>query len=320
MSHDLARRDFLKVSLAAAAVPAVSGLGALPRPALGGPNDPSPNLTAYQVGPQVWVRWDNRLLTSYRAHPTQKYPYFYPLAGPLSGLSLTTETSLPWPHHRSLLFACDHVNGGNYWQSDVAQGQVISAGPTLAETSDTSTAILDRCQWRKPAEPVVMTDDRRFVVSVRGRRLWLIDAQITLTAVAGITITKTNHSLFAIRAAPDIAPVGGGTLVNAQGDRGEKATFGKPAPWCSYYGSRKGLPATMVEGIALMHHPQNPWPDCPWFTRDYGFISPTPFNFIKQPWQLPAGESIRLRYRVAIYAGTPEKADLAGLYAEFAES
>ena len=280
-------------------------------------------LTAYQVeagNPHVWVRWGKTQVTSYRAHPTQKYPYFYPLTGPISGVSLTTETSLPWPHHRSLLFACDHVNGGNYWQGDMAKGQIISTGPSLKETTEHSTTIIDHCEWRTPGEPVVMTDDRQFVVTVPNAQLRLIDAQITLNAVTDITVTKTNHSLFAIRAASDIAPVGGGTLMNAHGDKGEKATFGKPAPWCTYFGQRKGLPAGIVEGIALMHHPGNPWPNCPWFTRDYGFISPTPFNFIAEPWQLPAGESVTVRYRVVMYAGTPNDAGLKKIYTEFAAS
>jgi hypothetical protein len=38
----------------------------------------------------------------------------------------------------------------------------------------------------------------------------------------------------------------------------------------------------MVEGIALLDHPGNPWSPCKWFTRDYGFISPSPFNWLDQ--------------------------------------
>ena len=41
-----------------------------------------------------------------------------------------------------------------------------------------------------------------------------------------------------------------------------------------------------------MDHPQSPWAPCPWFTQDYGFISPMPFNWIEKPWQLAAGQSV----------------------------
>ena len=314
MGDNCSRRDFLRLSAAALAVPTAGGLM---QPRASAAEAVGENLTAYQVGPHVWVRWNNHLLTSYRAHHSQKYPYFYPLTGPLSGVSLTSETSVPYPHHRSLLFACDHVNGGNYWQGDFAAGQIFSDGPTLGEAMPDSVEIIDRCEWHKPDQPTVMTDDRKFTVSVPSDRLRLIDAEIKLTAVEDITVTKTNHSLFAIRAAADIAPVGGGTLLNSEGASGEKATFGKPADWCTYFGARKAVPGGIMEGIALMNHPDNPFEDCPWFTRDYGFISPTPLNFINQPWQLPAGESVELKYRVVMYGGTPDEADLREIFSDW---
>ena len=314
MGDKFSRRDFVKLSVSALGVPTAGGLMQSRCSAAEAVGD---KLTAYQVGPHVWVRWNNHLLTGYRAHPTQKYPYFYPLSGPLSGVSLTSETSLPYPHHRSLLFACDRVNGGNYWQGDFAAGQIFSDGPTLGEATPNSVEIIDHCQWHKPDQPTVMTDDRKFTVSVAGERLRLIDAAIKLTAVEDISVTKTNHSLFSIRAAADIAPVGGGTLLNSEGDSGEKATFGKPADWCTYFGPRKVAGEQIVEGIALMNHPDNPFEDCPWFTRDYGFISPTPFNFLEEPWTLPAGKSVELKYRVVMYAGNAAEAGLGKIFQQW---
>ena len=314
----VSRRTFLKTS-ALASGSAVVGLstavgGAAPKPVQG-----ADQLTAYQLGPHVWVRWNNQLLTSYRAHPTQKYPYMYPLAGPLSGRSLTTETSLPYPHHRSMLFACDRLNGGNYWQSNLDAGQIISTGPKLGAVSPTSVEILDQCEWKQPAGPVMMKDERKIVVSVPAENLRTIDWTIEWTAVEDVTVVKTNHSLFAIRAARDLTPWGGGTLVNSNGQSGEKATFGQAAPWCGYHGSRQSADGSVskdgfVEGIAVFDHPQNPWSPCPWFTRDYGFISPTPMNFLKAPWKLSAGQSVSLRYQVVLHAGTPEEAGLDALH------
>ncbi len=274
-------------------------------------------LTAYQFGPQVWVRWGDNPVTSYRAHPTQKYPYFFPLSGPVSGLSLTTESGSSYPHHRSLLFACDRVCGGNYWQGDLAAGQIVSKGPKLGTCTPESAEIIDECEWRKPGEPPVMRDRRLFKVTVAGPRLHTIDAQITWTAVGNVTVLKTNHSLFALRAARDITPWGGGTLVNAAGQQGEKATFGQQAPWCAYYGRRQGNP-TLVEGIALLDHPTNPWSPCKWFTRDYGFISATPMNFVEKSWELAAGQSVSLCYRVLLFAGDVKEAQVERQYQAWA--
>jgi hypothetical protein len=39
--------------------------------------------------------------------------------------------------------------------------------------------------------------------------------------------------LFAVRAAHDITPWGGGRLVSSEGEEGEAQTFGNPARWCA---------------------------------------------------------------------------------------
>ena len=82
------------------------------------PATPSPSmkLSAERLDDRIIVRVADRTFTCYRFGAGQKYPYFYPVNGPATGLSLTTESSLPYPHHRSLFFGCDKVNGGNYWQ------------------------------------------------------------------------------------------------------------------------------------------------------------------------------------------------------------
>jgi hypothetical protein len=240
------------------------------------------------------------------------------MAGPASGLSLTTETSLPYPHHRSLLFACDRVNDGNYWQTGFESGQILSTGPRLGSCTAESAEISDQCEWQKPGGPVVCKDERRIVVTVAGPRLRFVDFTIQWIAVEDLTVTRTNHSLFAIRAAVDVTPWGGGTLINADGQSGEKATFGKPSAWCGYHGRRHNLPGNVVEGIAILDHPKNPWAPCPWFTRDYGFISPTPFYFIEEPWRLAAGKSVTLRYRVVLHAGDHKDAGLDAIHKAWA--
>lgn len=317
MNAELPRRGFLKSAAVLAAWPAAKMAGAeAPKPA----SPPAPEgagLTAYREGPHVWIRWHNQLLTAYRAHPTQKYPYMYPLAGPLTGLSVTAETALPWPHHRSLFFGCDRVNDGNYWQEEVAKGQIVSGGPKLGQTTRNSVEILDTCEWRKPGGPAVMKDQRRITVTVASDRLRFVDWEIQWTALEGVVVQKTNHSLFAARVAPELAPSGGGQLVNAEGRAGEKATFGVKSAWCDFSGQRGGLPGELAEGVALMDHPENPWAPTPWFTRDYGFLSPTPLFFLDKPWELPAGQFVTLRYRVVLHAGDAQAAKLDAVFKQW---
>lgn len=310
----LPRRRFLKAALSGVAW----SLASPPRVLPGAEDREGRGLTSYQIGPQIWVRWNNRLLTSYRAHPTQKYPYLFPIAGPLTGVSLTAESSLPWPHHRSVFFGCDRVNGGNYWQDEFAQGQIVSSGPKLVRAGGEKVEIADACEWRRPDGPVVMRDARRITLAVSSPQLYWIDFEIEWKAVQDVTVSKTNHSLFAVRASPDLTPDGGGELLNAEGARREKGTFGKPSAWCAFVGRRDGIGGAQVEGIALMDHPRNPWPDAPWFTRNYGFMSPTPFNFMEKPWKLGSGQSVTLRYRVVPHGGRPEDVGLDALHKQWA--
>jgi hypothetical protein len=279
---------------------------------------------------QLWVLYDNAALLSYRAHPSQKYPFFSPMAGPISGLPLVAETGRPWPHHRGVFFGLDRVNGGNYWQDTLARGQIISQGPSFAKengqykVSVATAEIVDRCLWQQGTNEPIIEDQRHFVVKVLDERRYILDVDIVVKALTDITVQQTNHGLFGVRCAHDLSPDGGGTLESSEGTKGEKDTLEKPARWLAFYGKRAKLKEEIIEGIAVFCPSKAPHPafrDCPWFTRDYGNISPSPMNWLQKrgddPFRLPKGEELNLRYRVVAFGGTPKEADLEGLWTEF---
>ncbi|HOQ86499.1 MAG TPA: PmoA family protein [Phycisphaerae bacterium] len=314
MDAKLSRRDALKAGgTAAVGVIALRSVGnaagQTPPPAdIPASNRPGGVLSAYQCDRNIWVRIDDAVFCCYRAGADQKYPYFYPLTGPATGMSVTEESSVPWPHHRSLFFGCDHVNGGNYWQDALSRGQIVSRGPRIESADERAVLLADVCDWRRGDDEPIIEDRRTYRITAPDASTRILDCRITLTARTDIQITKTNHSLFAVRAARGLAPLGGGRLLNSAGQSGEKATFGQPASWCGFEGVRFG----QTESIVLMDDPQNPWYPCQWFTRDYGFASPTPFFWIdeKEPWRLPKGQTLALSYRVAVLAGPLDRARL----------
>lgn len=276
-------------------------------------------LTAYLRDAQVQLRWNNKPLTVYRATPSQKYPYFYPLNGLESGTSVTTESALPYPHHRGLWLGCEPLNGGNYWADNGPEsGQVKSELLDLGLKTENSAEILNNCNWVRNDAPSPWSDERKFKITILNDRVWVIDTEIKLTAREDIEIKKAKHSFFAIRAASDISPAYGGVLTNSEGGIGAEETLGKEAKWCGYHGYREGRP-DVVEGIAVMTHPDNPWKST-WLTRDYGHLSPSPFYFLDEPWRLSNGKSIDLKYRVAIHVGTPKEADIHGIYEQWLAS
>jgi hypothetical protein len=319
MDQKVTRRNAMQLALVAGAVPL-----AFSSPQASGAVTSSPltdtgggGLTTYITAGQVVIRWNDFVVANYRTSPLQKYPYFSHLAGPVTGIPLTTESSLPFPHHRGLWLGCDPLNDGDYWtDSELDKGQIRSIGLQLGETTNNSAEIRNRCQWIRRGAASPLLDDRQILFRVPGDGIRTIDFDMTLLALEPIRVERAKHSFFALRAAPDLAPLGGGRLENSAGDVGEGGTSGKPAHWCSYYGRRAGNKEA-VEGIAVMDHPQNPWSPCPWFTRDYGHLSPSPFNFLSRPWQLAAGNSLRLRYRVVLHVGNPNEAGLDRLYEEW---
>jgi hypothetical protein len=300
---------------------AVAILVAWPSPSPARPPAPkeaaSPRLSAERFDDRIVVRVDERTFTCYRFGAGQKYPYFYPVNGPLSNVSVTTESALPWPHHRSLFFGCDKVNGGNYWQEGNEQGQIVSRGATIANPGPDRVEIADVCDWRKPGASPILLDRREVRIEAPSPSLRLVRFHVALEALTEIRIDRTNHSLFAARVAPELSSEKGGVLRNSAGATGEKGTFGASASWCDVSGARFGL----REGIAIFDGPRNRWYPSRWFTRDYGFFSPTPLNWLDDAGlRLATGENLELDYLVVVHAGDASEAGIAALFAKWAAS
>lgn len=269
------------------------------------------DLAAKLESDKVSVTLDGKLVTCYKFDHSQKYPYFWPVNGPASNKSITTETTEPYPHHHSLFFGCDRVNGGNYWQDVNKRGQILSQGPRLMENSGPQIIIADTCLWKQPDKDPIIRDHRRITITAPDRNTRIIDFAIALEALTEIEILKTNHSLFSARVVPALSVKSGGTLVNARGDRGEKGTWGVASPWCDYYGTRNGC----TEGIAILQHPSNRWFPSKWFTRDYGFFSPTPMYWLDGgKFHMARGDILPLSYRVVVHAGDTDRAGIREIY------
>ncbi len=263
---------------------------------------------------EVVVNVGGQLFTCYKFDASQKYPYFWPVNGPASSKSVTTETSEPYPHHHSLFFGCDRVNGGNYWQESNERGQILSQGPKIVTASGEKVVFTDEGLWKQPGKEAVIRDRRRIVITAPSESLRLIDFQITMEPLTDIKILKTNHSLFSARVVPELAVTAGGTLVNAEGGTTEKGTFAIASPWCDYWGTRAGV----TEGIAIFQHPSDRWYPAQWFTRDYGFFSPTPMNWLEgDKLEIPKGQKLTLSYRVVVHAGDTQKAGIPALFEEY---
>ncbi|MCL1919610.1 MAG: PmoA family protein [Kiritimatiellaeota bacterium] len=284
--------------------------------ALGATIAAAQNVRAVKTGSRIDVTIDGAFFTSYRFSAEEKYPFFFPVNGP-SGAGVTSMRNGEYPHHSSLFFGCDRVNGGNYWQEGLERGQIVSEGAVLKEAAGKRVVITETCNWVRPNAPSPFRDTRVITISAPSKAVRQIDFDITMEALVDVEILETNHSLFSARMDPDLAVVNGGTMVNAQGDLSQAGTHGARSPWIAYYGTRG---SGRSEGLAILQHPSNPFYPEPWLTRDYGFMSPTQFQFPpdKKSITIKQGEKWAMRYRVLVFEGDAAAAKVGERFAEYA--
>jgi hypothetical protein len=272
-------------------------------------------ITAAKVGSKINVTIGNKFFTSYIISEDEKYPFFYPVNGPVSGGSVTSMRNSEYPHHSSLFFGCDLVNGGNYWQEGLERGRIISVNAEIIKQGGDTVLITDECIWSRPGAISPVKDTRKIIITSPSATVSQIDVEINMEMLIDVTIKKTNHSLFSARMAADLSVKNGGTMINAEGGKSEKDTFGKNSPWIDFYGKR----GDTTEGLAIFQHPSNPWYPSPWFTRDYGFMSPTPMYWPENGTDIimKKGTVLNLRYRVLVHAGDHNQAKIAEAFEKY---
>ena len=80
-----------------------------------------------------------------------------------------------------------------------------------------------------------------------------------------------------------------------------------------------------MAGIAIMNHPSSFRFPSYWHVRTYGLFAANPFGLHdftagkeKGEYTLPAGETLKLRYRVLLHKGDEATGHVAEAFAEFA--
>jgi len=290
-----------------------------------------------RVGNGVEVRVGGRAFATYHVDPSIAKPFFYPLRSALGtivtrGYPMTEEIEgddRDEPHQRGMYFAHGDVNGFDFWGeaafSRWSDHSVSTFGRTVFRDLDEIRSGEDAGSLQAtfdlvtPAGAIGEEIQRfRFSGDAESR---IIDCTFTVRASKGaLTIGDTKEGTFAIRVAKGLHPPSG-SMVNADGARGEKGIWGKRSSWVDY----SGRVAQEDVGVAIFDHPQNGTPAY-WHARAYGLLSVNPFGlrqFSGDQRQsgkhlISPGDSLVLRYRVLIHHGNALQADVAGAYRRFA--
>jgi hypothetical protein len=261
-------------------------------------------------------------------------PFFHPLALP-GGSPLTWQSPADHPWHYGLWFSWKYVNGVNYWEEDKQTRQ--SAGVTSwrvvkLETRPDFSALIELALDYRPrgATNAALTERREIIVSAPGPDgSYFMDWKLAFTAGA----EKLKFDRTPLPGEPNGQPYGGYAglsmrfakglaecEVSATADIGEarENRFRFAASGADYSGKIKGAKA----GVAFLDHPSDPRFPGRWYTiinpaQSFWFLNAAWIQL--QPYELEAGQSFTLRYRVVVHPGRWDKSKLEKEHQKFAE-
>lgn len=260
-------------------------------------------------------------------------PYLYPVFSP-AGFMITTESPADHPHHNSVWIGADHlhvrmpVSGDRYEEYTYcfylnqtfqgrSPGRILETAIEGAEQSPTHYRIVQRNEWRGPAEwaadngRVVAKENRSFDIQP-GEQCHIIDIRSQLLPTEwDLTIGSTRHAYFNVRVSESIRATHGGALTDADGHTGGDAITGTTSDWVDYSGSVGGK---NIAGIAIF-----PYPDTvgTWYAYDWGVLTANPFYTSQKLLRL--GESLTLQYRLIVHDGDEKAVNISVLYNDFRE-
>ncbi|MCX8090843.1 MAG: PmoA family protein [Verrucomicrobiae bacterium] len=241
--------------------------------------------------------------------------FVHPLYGP-DGEVLTDAFPADHYHHRGIFWAWPHVRSGDQdadlWQ---LKGVRQEFERWLCQENRRGCGLLGvqnawRLGGRKVAEEQVWF---RIWPATRDGRA--IDVELILKAVdAPLTLRGAEGKSYgglSVR----FAPRAGAPAITVPGGRSTNDLLVTRLAWADY-SARFGAQWS-PSGITVMVAPQHPDYPPEWMTRHYGALC-VGWPGV-QARTIPAGESVRLRYRLWVHRGAPEAGELQGHYKRFAE-
>lgn len=279
---------------------------------------------------RVAVTIDGRPFTEYRfGSEFADKPVFYPVMSP-NGARVNREypmvgqvpgESADHPHHQSMFFAYDEVNGTNFWNPEKSARRIAH----VRTARESGAALTTALSWTN-TDGVVLLDEAKRVTFGGGTDVFWMTHDITLTARVPVTMGDTKEGAFAIRLNDTLKEAGGsGRYINAEGLETAANVWGKTSAWVAIRGAvadARGVhEVTVAMFAAASSHNSPPY----WHARDYGLFAVNPFGrkafdsrAETRRTELGVGDRVRLRFQLATYAGKVDKARLDRDYQTFA--
>jgi len=241
--------------------------------------------------------------------------FVHPLYGP-DGEVLTDAFPADHFHHRGIFWAWPHVRSGDQ-EADLwlLKGIRHEFERWLCQETRRGRALLGvQNAWRLGARKVA-EEQVWFRIGPATRDGRAIDVELILKAVdAPLTLRGAEGKSYGgltVR----FAPRNGQPVITVSGGRSTNDLLVTRLAWADYSARFGGQ--WSPSGVTVMVAPQHPGYPPEWMTRHYGALC------VGWPGvnarTLPAGESVRLRYRLWIHRGAPDPGTLQEVYERFAQ-
>lgn len=207
--------------------------------------------------------------------------------------------------HPGIWFALGDINGSDNWRmkAPVRGGEFIEQ-PAVKEGK--GSFVVRNRYIANDGKEQLLTEECRYTFLPRPTGiLLLVDSRFTADVDCRFGDAMEEMGLGVRMATPLAVKSGqGGEILNSEGRTGEAETRERLVEWCDYHGPIDGRDV----GITIFASPENSrktW----WHNRDYGFFTANPFHAHPDrpentPVILKQGETIRLRYGIAIHGNT----------------
>lgn len=221
-------------------------------------------------------------------------------------------------HHKGIWVAVDEVGGVQHWAE---KGRIANREVKLKTPYGDPAQMEVVNDWLDEAgQPVVRETT---LISIHENGLLCYDIRFTASGEEPVEFGDTKEGLFGFRMAESMKEKEGGRVVNAEGDEGTAACWGRTTAWIDYSGEVDGR----TFGVTLIDHPLNLRPSR-YHVRNYGLFSINPFGERAytgkkrpaQPYFLFPEKELRLRYGLYVHDGDCASANVAEVYLDYLKS
>lgn len=257
------------------------------------------------------------------------------------------------PHQIGMWLNYGNVNGLDFWNNSDAipddqsarMGTIRHRRVAGVESGSGRGSLLVEAEWITSDGLTVLDEETRYVFHAEPG-LRMIDRTTSLTAAGGpVSMQDNKEGVLGLRVRRELEMPAGEALIltdatgapmsdavqddesvtgnyrNSEGVTGYPDVWGTRAEWTALSGVVEGDSVT----VAIYDHPQNVGYPTYWHARDYGLFAANPLGqkdlsdgLEELNFALDSGETLTLRYRVAIFSGDPSDVAIGAVYASFA--